>query len=67
MVAMARIIRTIPAAPAPRLYLSAELLRQGQTEVARQVLYPVLYGAYDSPEKIAAQALFVPPAAPSTQ
>ncbi|MEP9359893.1 hypothetical protein [Sphingomonas sp. KR3-1] len=55
---MARVIRQVPAAPAPRLYLGAELVRQGNPELARNILYPVLYGADDSPEKKAAQALF---------
>jgi hypothetical protein len=69
MVAMTKLIREIPAAPAPRLYLGAELLRQGQPDVARRVLNPILYGGYDSPEKTAAQALFAPAAtpAPATQ
>lgn len=58
MLGMTKVIRRIPAAPAPRLYLGEELLRQGQTDLARRVLHPVLYGAYDSPEKKVAEALF---------
>jgi hypothetical protein len=57
---MAKVIRRVPAAPAPRLYLAGELLRQGNADVARRVAYTVLYGAYDSPEKKAAAALFLP-------
>jgi hypothetical protein len=67
MLGMAKVIRRLPAAPAPRLYLAEELLRQGHGEIARRVAFTVLYGAYDSPEKAAAAALFSsvdgPPAA----
>jgi len=58
MLAMAEVIREVPDAPAPRLYLAQELVRQGKTELARGVLHNVLYGPYDSPEKTAAAALF---------
>lgn len=58
MLGMAKVIRSVPAAPAPRLYLAEELLRQGKADLARRVVYTVLYGAYDSPEKTAARALF---------
>ncbi|WEJ98364.1 MAG: hypothetical protein P0Y59_15585 [Candidatus Sphingomonas phytovorans] len=58
MLGMARVIRSVPAAPAPRLYLAEELLRQGNADLARRVVYTVLYSAYDSPEKTAARALF---------
>ena len=58
MLGMAKVIRLVPAAPAPRLYLAEELLRQGQADAARRVAHTVLYGAYDSPEKTAATALF---------
>ncbi|MDB5704952.1 MAG: hypothetical protein JWN66_2068 [Sphingomonas bacterium] len=64
MLGMARVIRSVPAAPAPRLYLAEELLRQGKPDLARRVVYTLLYGAYDSPEKTAAQALFSPPGGP---
>jgi hypothetical protein len=64
MAGMARVIRSVPAAPAPRLYLAEELLRQGNADLARRVVYTVLYGPYDSPEKIAAQALFPPAGGP---
>lgn len=63
---MARVIRSVPAAPAPRLYLAEELLRQGKGDVARRVAYTVLYGPYDSPEKSMATALFAPAEAPPT-
>ena len=58
MLGMARVARAVPAAPGPRLYLGEELVRQGEADAARRILYPVLYGAYDSPEKTAATALF---------
>ena len=55
---LATVIRGAPAAPGLRLLLSRELVRQGQADLARRVLIPVLYGAYESPEKTAAQQLF---------
>ncbi len=58
MLGMAKVIRRLPAAPGPRLYLAEELLRQGNAEIARRVAFTVLYGAYDSPEKSAAARLF---------
>jgi hypothetical protein len=51
-------IRAVPAAPAPRLYMAQELVRQNHADLARQVVWPLLYGADDTPEKRAAQALF---------
>jgi hypothetical protein len=57
---MVKVIRSVPAAPAPHLYLAEELLRRGKVDLARRVATTVLYGAYDSPEKTAAQALFPP-------
>jgi len=59
MLGMTQVIRRVPAAPAPRLYLAEELVRQGRSDLARKVLNPVLYGPYDSPEKKAAASLFV--------
>lgn len=50
--------RYVPAAPGPRLYLAQELIRQGKADVARSVIYPVLYGAEETPEKKQAQQLF---------
>jgi len=58
MAGMARVIQNVPAAPGPRLYLGEELVRQGQPVLARKVLNPVLYGGYDSPERMAAERLF---------
>lgn len=60
-------IRAVPSAPAPRIYLAQELVRQNHADLARQIVYPLLYGADDTPEKRAAQALFVAsqPAQPS--
>jgi len=58
MLGMAQVIRRVPAAPAPRLYLAEELVRQGKGDLARKLLSPVLYGPYDSPEHAAAASLF---------
>lgn len=66
MSAMAKAIRLVPAAPGSRLALGAELVRQGQPDLARKLLYPVLFGPYDSPERKAAQAMFAVPGAAST-
>lgn len=65
MLGMARVVQRIPAAPAPRLYLGQELVRQGNADLARRILYPVLYGVEDSPEKRAATALFAHVGAPA--
>ena len=64
MMGMAKVVRAVPAAPAPRLYMAEELLRQGKPDVARRVAYTVLYGPYDSPEKSVAMALFPPAGGP---
>ena len=64
MLGMAQIIRRVPAAPGPRLYLAEELVRQGKAELARKLLGPILYGAYDSPEKATAANLFAANADP---
>ena len=40
------------------LALAQELVRQGNADLARRVLNPVLYGAWDSPEKRNAEMLF---------
>jgi hypothetical protein len=37
MLAMTRVVRSVPAAPAPRLYLGQELVRQGETDLARRI------------------------------
>lgn len=58
MQGMAIAIRRVPAAPAPRLYLAEELVRQGQADLAQRLLYTVIHGGYDSPEKRTAEALF---------
>jgi hypothetical protein len=60
MRAMTTAIRGVPAAPGPRLYLAQELVRQGQPDLARRILQPVLYGGYDTPEKTVAEGLFPP-------
>jgi len=57
MQGMAIAIRRVPAAPAPRLYLAEELVRQGRTDLAQRLLYTVTHGGYDSPEKKAAEAM----------
>lgn len=58
MFGMASVTQYVPAAPSPRLELGAELVKQGKPELAHKVLDPVLYGAYDSPEKTMAGKLF---------
>lgn len=65
MTGMAQVIRAVPAAPAPRLYLAQELQRQGKTDLARRLVQILLYGAYDSPERAAARALFANNGAPT--
>ena len=60
MMGMAEVIRRVPAAPAPRLYLAEELVRQGKPDLARGLLLTVLQGPYDSPERKAAETLFAP-------
>lgn len=60
MIGLAKVAASVPAAPTPRLLLGEELVRQGKVDLAQRLLKPVLYGAYDSPEKRAAQALFSP-------
>jgi tetratricopeptide (TPR) repeat protein len=57
MAGMAKVVRMVPAAPAPRLSLGAELIRRGQPDLARKLLYPVLFGPYDSPERKQAEAM----------
>lgn len=57
MAGMAQVVRMVPAAPGPRLSLGAELIRRGQPDLARKLLYPVLFGPYDSPERKQAEAL----------
>ncbi|MDB5709108.1 MAG: hypothetical protein JWL96_1178 [Sphingomonas bacterium] len=66
MLGMARVVRAVPAAPGPRLYLAEELLRQGKADMARRVAYTVLNGPYDSPEKTVAATLFPPAGGPPT-
>ncbi|MBN8816597.1 MAG: hypothetical protein J0J06_14265 [Sphingomonas sp.] len=54
MAGMAGVVRLVPAAPAPRLYLAEELLRQQQADAARRLIRIVIDGAYDSPERTVA-------------
>lgn len=55
---LALAMRAVPSSPAPRIYMAEELVRQNHADLARQVVYPLLYGVDDTPEKRAAQALF---------
>lgn len=64
MAGMALVVRMVPAAPGPRLSLGAELVRRGQPDLARKLLYPVLFGPYDSPERKQAAALLAAYGAP---
>ncbi|HKX89265.1 MAG TPA: hypothetical protein VJM13_08655 [Sphingopyxis sp.] len=58
MAGMAKVVRMVPAAPGPRLSLGAELIRRGEPGLARKLLYPVLYGPYETPERARAESLF---------
>lgn len=58
MAGMANVVRMVPAAPGPRLSLGAELIRRGEPGLARKLLYPVLYGPYETPERALAESLF---------
>jgi hypothetical protein len=58
VLALANLARRAPAAGLPRLDLGRELVREGQSDMARRLLQPLLYAAYDSPEKQEARALF---------
>jgi hypothetical protein len=55
--ALAQVVAEVPAAPATRLELARTLAATGKTEAARKVILPVAAGAYDSPERPAANAL----------
>ena len=52
-----KIVESTPAAPAPRLDLGEELVARDLDEEARKRLLPVAKGAFETPEKPAAQAL----------
>ena len=54
---LAKAVDEVPSAPRTRLDLAAALIDQGLAEVAKPVILPVATGAYDSPEKPAAQVL----------
>lgn len=60
MTALAQVVRTAPAAPAPRVLLARELMRQGQPGLARRLVAPVLYDPEAPPERAEAQRLFAP-------
>lgn len=63
MAGLATVVADIPAAPAPRLWLAEEMLRQGKSDIARRLVQILLYGAYDSPERRVAATLFAAPVA----
>lgn len=52
-----KVVDTVPAAPGPRLLLGEALVRRGNSAAARRALLPVANGAYETPERIRAQAL----------
>lgn len=54
---LVRAIQLVPAAPEPRLWLSEELVRQGNGDAARKLLLALLRGPYESPEKAAARSM----------
>ncbi|MBN9145999.1 MAG: hypothetical protein ABT10_17230 [Novosphingobium sp. SCN 63-17] len=51
LIDMVKVTRTNPAAPAPRLYLAEELVREGRRDLAKTIMLPVLYGGYASHEQ----------------
>ncbi|WDF71745.1 tetratricopeptide repeat protein [Novosphingobium sp. KACC 22771] len=51
LIGMVKVTRANPAAPAPRLDLARELVREGRGDLARTIMIPVLYGGYASQEK----------------
>jgi len=57
MLAMTDVIRRVPAAPGPRLYLAEALVAQGKADLARRLLDTVVHGPYNSPERRAALRL----------
>lgn len=61
-----KVVDSVPAAPAPRLMLGSNLARLGDTDGAKRMLRPIAIGAYDSPEKPAAEAILdnLPPQTP---
>lgn len=56
---LGKVIRMIPAAPEPRLWLGEELTKRGWRDLARSILLTIIRGPYESPEKAKATALLV--------
>jgi tetratricopeptide (TPR) repeat protein len=52
-----KVVDSVPAAPAPRVMLGANLANQGDIDGAKRMLRPVAVGAYDSPEKPTAESI----------
>jgi len=52
-----KVVDTVPTAPGPRLLLGEALVRRGNSAAARRTLLPVANGAYETPERVRAQAL----------
>ncbi|WP_029935543.1 tetratricopeptide repeat protein [Sphingomonas sp. UNC305MFCol5.2] len=50
-------VDTVPTAPGPRLLLGEAFVRRGNSAAARRALLPVANGAYETPERVRAQAL----------
>ncbi|MCI4592536.1 hypothetical protein MOK15_20975 [Sphingobium sp. BYY-5] len=46
-----RVAAAVPTAPTPRMLAGEELVRQGKSDLAVELLRLVLFGAYDSPGK----------------
>jgi hypothetical protein len=57
MIGMAWALRHVPGAGVARLQFGEELLRQGQGDTARRVLYPLLFDAGSAAEQKSAQNL----------
>lgn len=51
LIGMVKVTQINPAAPAPRLYLAEELVREGRSDLAKTIMLPVLYGGYASHEQ----------------
>jgi hypothetical protein len=55
--ALAKVVHSSPAAPAPRLKLGEEFIKRDLEDAARGTLLPVAKGAFETPEQPAAAAL----------
>jgi hypothetical protein len=56
---MMRVIQAVPNAPEPRLLLAEELVRQSRFAAAKLILFPLVNGPWDSPERQRARAMMI--------